>query len=62
MQPGPLTLVFPQWIPGEHEPTGPIDTLIGMVIRAGGQTLTWQRDPVDMYAITVDGPRRGDAA
>ena len=56
VQPGPLTLVFPQWIPGEHEPSGPIDTLIGMVIRAGGQILTWRRDPVDMYAITVDVP------
>ena len=52
-KPGPLTLVFPEWIPGEHGPTGPIDTLVGMVIRANGQTLTWQRDPSDMYAISV---------
>jgi hypothetical protein len=21
---GPLTLVYPKWIPGEHSPTGPI--------------------------------------
>ena len=55
-KPGPLTLVFPEWIPGEHGPTGPIDTLVGMVIRANGQTLTWQRDPTDMYAISVQVP------
>jgi predicted metalloprotease with PDZ domain len=55
-RPGPLTLVFPEWIPGEHGPTGPIDTLVGMVIRANGQTLSWQRDPTDMYAISVAVP------
>ena len=55
-KPGPLTLVFPGWIPGEHGPTGPIDTLVGMVIRANGQTLAWQRDPLDMNAISVAVP------
>lgn len=53
---GPLTLVFPKWIPGEHGPNGPLDTMIGLVIRAGGQPLAWQRDPRDMYAITVTVP------
>ena len=55
-KPGPLTLVFPEWIPGEHGPTGPINTLVGMVIRANGQTLTWRRDPLDMVAINVEVP------
>ena len=31
---GPLTLVFPKWIPGEHAPSGPLDTIIGLTIRA----------------------------
>lgn len=53
---GPLTLVFPKWIPGEHGPSGPLDTVIGLVIRAGGTQLPWQRDPRDMYAITVTVP------
>jgi predicted metalloprotease with PDZ domain len=53
---GPLTLVFPQWIPGEHGPTGPLDSLIGMEIRAGGTLLSWQRDPKDMFAITLNVP------
>ncbi|HKD54345.1 MAG TPA: hypothetical protein VKB72_08985 [Steroidobacteraceae bacterium] len=56
VKPGPLTLVFPKWIPGEHGPTGPLETIIGMTIRANGATLAWQRDPLDMYAIRVTAP------
>jgi predicted metalloprotease with PDZ domain len=56
VKPGPLTLVFPKWIPGEHGPTGPLNTLIGMSIRAAGQELTWQRDPREMFAVTVSVP------
>ncbi len=56
VKPGPVVLVFPQWIPGEHGPTGPLNTLIGMTIRAGGQQLTWQRDPREMFQVTVKVP------
>jgi hypothetical protein len=44
---GPLTLEYPQWIPGDHRPTGPIDNLAGLLIRANGQDLPWRRDDVD---------------
>ncbi|HLY52647.1 MAG TPA: hypothetical protein VKQ31_06520 [Steroidobacteraceae bacterium] len=53
---GPLTLVFPKWIPGEHAPRGPLDTMIGLVIRANGAPLPWQRDPYDLYALSVIVP------
>lgn len=53
---GPLTLVFPKWIPGEHGPNGPLESVIGLAIRANGAPLAWQRDPRDMYAITVTVP------
>ncbi|HWZ64603.1 MAG TPA: hypothetical protein VNX02_16410 [Steroidobacteraceae bacterium] len=53
---GPLTLAFPKWIPGEHGPTGPLDTMIGLVIRANGTPLAWQRDPRNMYALSVTVP------
>ena len=33
--PGPLTLVYPEWIPGEHGPTGPIINLAGLKITTG---------------------------
>jgi len=53
---GPLTLVYPKWIPGEHGPTGPITDLAGLKFSAGGQAVAWQRDDVDMYAIHLDVP------
>jgi predicted metalloprotease with PDZ domain len=53
---GPLTLEYPQWIPGNHRPTGSIDNLAGLVIRASGQDLPWRRDDVDMYGIHVEVP------
>ncbi len=52
----PLTLRYPKWIPGEHGPTGPIVDVAGLVVRAGGKTLPWRRDDVDLYAIHVDVP------
>ena len=42
---GPLTLVFPKWIPGEHGPSGPLESIIGLVIRANGVPLAWRHDP-----------------
>lgn len=56
-RPGPMTLLYPQWIPGNHSPTGPIDKLAGLVVKAGGQVLPWRRDPFDVYAFNVDVPQ-----
>jgi predicted metalloprotease with PDZ domain len=53
---GPLTLEYPQWIPGDHRPTGPIDNLSGIRVRANGQDVPWRRDDVDMYGFHVDVP------
>src|SRR5215475_14371728 len=54
--PGPLTLVYPKWIPGEHGPTGPITDLAGLKITAGGRPIDWKRDAVEMYAFHVTVP------
>ena len=54
--PGPLTLVYPKWIPGEHAPSGPIANVAGLEIRAGGRRLAWVRDLVDLYAYHVNVP------
>jgi predicted metalloprotease with PDZ domain len=54
--PGPLTLVYPKWIPGEHSPTGPIVDLVGLKITAAGKAIPWRRDDVDMYAFHVNIP------
>lgn len=56
VHPGPLTLVYPQWIPGEHGPTGPIDNFTGITFTANGQSLAWQRDPVNMFAFHLQIP------
>ncbi|HXM23728.1 MAG TPA: hypothetical protein VN948_20895 [Terriglobales bacterium] len=56
VKPGPLALVYPKWIPGNHRPAGPIANVTGVKMEAGGQTLAWQRDPVDMYAFHVEVP------
>jgi predicted metalloprotease with PDZ domain len=58
--PGALTLVFPKWIPGEHAPSGPLDSMIGLVIKANGQPLAWARDPLDIYGLKVTVPRGVD--
>lgn len=56
VKPGPLTLLYPKWIPGEHGPTGPIVDLAGLVITANGRQLAWVRDDVNMYAFRVTVP------
>lgn len=55
-KPGPLTLAYPKWIPGEHGPTGPIASVVGLRITAAGHQLAWHRDDEDMYAFKVDVP------
>src|SRR5579871_1701408 len=43
VSPGPLTLVYPKWIPGEHAPSGPLNDLAAIRITAGGDALDWRR-------------------
>ncbi len=51
-----LTLLYPQWIPGNHSPTGPIAKIAGLMITAHGQRLPWLRDPVNVFAFWVQPP------
>ncbi|MBB4640633.1 M61 family metallopeptidase [Rhizorhapis suberifaciens] len=54
---GPMVLLYPEWLPGNHGPRGPIDKLVGLKISAGGKTVPWVRDPVDVYAFHIDVPQ-----
>ena len=54
--PGPMTLLYPRWLPGTHAPTGRIDQLAGLTIRAGNTRLDWSRDPLDVFAFRVNVP------
>ena len=56
VQAGALTLLYPQWIPGDHSPTGPINMLAGLQLAAGGKPLKWKRDEYNVYAFHVDVP------
>jgi len=53
---GPMTLVYPKWIPGNHRPTGPIQNVAGLHIKADGREIPWQRDLEDMYALHLQVP------
>ena len=56
VKPGPLTLVYPKWIPGEHGPTGPVVDMAGLSLTTGGRKVSWTRDPVDLFAIRCEVP------
>lgn len=53
---GPLTLLYSEWIMGNHAPRGPIYNYAGLKITANGKAVSWTRDPVDVYAFHVDVP------
>jgi len=55
-KPGPMTLLYPQWLPGNHGPSGPMKNVGGIVFRAGGKVIPWMRDPVDVFAFHIDAP------
>ncbi len=54
--PGPLVLLYPEWLPGNHAPRGQIEKVAGLVIRAGGKALMWKRDPLNVFAFHVNVP------
>ena len=51
-----LTVLFPQWLPGNHGPRGPLAELVDLTFTANGQKLAWKRDPVEVYAFHVTLP------
>lgn len=56
VKPGPLTLYYPKWIPGDHSPDGPIEQLMGLTFEAGGKRIAWQRDELDRFAFHLVVP------
>src|ERR1017187_4702293 len=57
-KPGPMTLLYPEWIPGEHGPTGPVVNLVGLKIAAGGAPRSGGRHGRGMNAVFRGGPTR----
>jgi len=56
VQPGPLVLRYPEWIPGEHMPDGPIVNVAGLKFVANGKMLPWRRDLLDMFEFHLEVP------
>lgn len=54
---GPTTLLYPKWLPGNHAPRGQIEKLVGLKISANGRTVSWARDPLDIYAFHLEVPQ-----
>ncbi len=52
---GPMTFFYPQWIPGNHGPVGPISQIANLQFSANGQRLEWVRNTLHpwSYQITV---------
>lgn len=48
-----MVLLYPQWIPGNHSPTGPISKLGGIVTAVDGKRVQWVRDRVNVYAFHI---------
>lgn len=56
VKPGPMSLLYPKWIPGEHAPDGPIADLVGLKLTANGKTVLWRRDDLNMFMFHVEVP------
>lgn len=56
VKPGKMTLLYPEWLPGNHAPRGEIEKLAGLKITADGKEIPWVRDAVDVFAFHIDVP------
>jgi predicted metalloprotease with PDZ domain len=53
---GPITLVYPKWLPGRHSPAGPATSLNAPVITGNGVRIPFRRDAIDPYAFHLTVP------
>jgi len=56
VRPGPLTLAYPKWIPGEHAADGPLTQIVSLQFYVGGKVLAWRRDPLEPFSFQLDIP------
>src|SRR5690348_11160813 len=55
--PGDLVMLYPEWLPGHHSPSGQINKVAGFRATANGKVLPWVRDTLDGYAFHVTVPK-----
>ena len=56
VSPGPMMLLYPQWLPGYHSPQAPIELFAGLSMTASGKDLPWRRHPTQIHAFLLDIP------
>jgi predicted metalloprotease with PDZ domain len=56
VKPGPLTLYYPKWIPGMHNPSGPVGSVAGLKFMADGKAIPWRRDLLDVFTFRLEVP------
>ncbi|MFK0300579.1 M61 family metallopeptidase [Brevundimonas sp. NPDC090276] len=54
---GPLVLLYPKFLPGNHAATGPIQLISGVTVTSGGKRIDWLRDTIDPYAFHINVPQ-----
>lgn len=54
---GRMTLLYPEWLPGNHAPRGQIEKLAGLRISGNGKPIPWVRDSLDVYAFHLEVPQ-----
>jgi predicted metalloprotease with PDZ domain len=54
--PGDFVLLYPEWLPGHHSPSGQINKVAGFRASANGRELNWVRDTLNVYAFHVAVP------
>lgn len=53
----PVPLRYVEWTPGNHNPSGPIQNVVDLVVRDGrGGALRWRRDETSVFRHIVDAP------
>ncbi|MFE9084072.1 M61 family metallopeptidase [Brevundimonas sp. NPDC003935] len=54
---GPLVLLYPKFLPGNHAATGPIQLISGVTVTGGGNRIDWLRDTIEPNAFHIDVPQ-----
>ncbi|WLI87894.1 peptidase M61 [Massilia sp. R2A-15] len=57
VKPGPLTLLYPQWLPANHGPNNILSQLAGLKFTGNGKPVEWTRDPVNVFAFHLTVPQ-----
>ena len=57
---GDLVLLYPEFIHGDHGPTGPLPALAGLTVTADGKPIAWTRDVVQVHAFHIPIPTGAD--